>query len=149
MTAATTKRAPARHAHNGGTTMAEEVEVTVKEVEDAGAKAGSTLVEGLRKLMLASLGAIAMTRDEVEAFVDKLVERGTLAQKDGEKLLKELRTRVREGRPQVQKVGERVEHGVEDFLNRLNIPSKNDIDELSARIAQLSARVDELRKQQS
>jgi poly(hydroxyalkanoate) granule-associated protein len=129
--------------------MAEEVEVTVKEVEDAASKAGSTLVEGLRKLLLASIGVIAMTRDEIEAFVNKLVERGELAQKDGEKLLKELRTRVREGRPQVQNVGERVEQGIEDFLNRLNIPSKHDIDELSAKIAQLSARVDELRKQQS
>jgi poly(hydroxyalkanoate) granule-associated protein len=129
--------------------MAEEVEVTVTEVEDTAAKASSTLVEGLRKLLLASLGAVAMTRDEVEAFVNKLVERGELAQKDGEKLVKELRSRVRESRPQVQKVGERVEQGVEEFLNRLNIPSKRDIDDLSAKIAQLSARVDELRKHQS
>jgi poly(hydroxyalkanoate) granule-associated protein len=144
----TTKRAPARHT-NGDATVAEEVEVIVTEVEDAAANAGSTLVEGLRKVLLASLGAVAMTRDEVEGFVNKLVERGELAQKDGEKLVKELRSRVRESRPQVQKVGERVEHGVEEFLNRLNIPSKRDIDDLSAKIAQLSARVDELRKQQS
>ena len=149
MATTTTKRAPARHTTNGGATMAEEVEVTVTEVEDTAAKASSTLAEGLRKLLLASLGAVAMTRDEVEAFVNKLVERGELAQKDGEKLVKELRSRVREGRPQVQKVGERVEQGVEEFLNRLNIPSKRDIDDLSAKIAQLSARVDELRKHQS
>ena len=129
--------------------MADEVEVVVTEVEDAAAKTGSTLVEGLRKLVLASLGAVAMTRDVVEAFVNKLVERGELAQKDGEKLVKELRSRVRESRPQVQRVGERVEQGVEEFLNRLNIPSKRDIDDLSAKIAQLSARVDELRKRQS
>src|SRR5262245_60547276 len=128
--------------------MAEEVEVKVKEVEDAATKGGSTLVEGLRKLLLASVGAVALTRDEVESFVNKLVERGELAQKDAEKLLKEMQARVRESRPQVQKVGERVEQGVEDFLNRLNIPSKHDIDELSAKIAQLSARVDELRKRQ-
>jgi poly(hydroxyalkanoate) granule-associated protein len=149
MATSTAKRAPARHTKNGGATMAEEVEITVNEVEDTAAKAGSTLVEGLRKLLLASLGAVAMTRDEVEVFVNKLVDRGELAQKDGEKLLKELRSRVREGRPQVQKVGERVEQGVEEFLNRLNIPSKRDIDDLSAKIAQLSARVDELRKHQS
>ena len=149
MATTTTKRPPTRQEHNGGATIAEEVEVTVKEVEDAAAKAGNTLVEGLRKLLLASVGAVAMTRDEIEAFVNKLVERGELAQKDGEKLLKELRERVSESRPRVQKVGERVEQGVEEFLNRLNIPSKHDIDELSAKIAQLSARVDELRKQQS
>ena len=88
--ATTTKRAAADKS-NGDATVAEEVEVVVTEVEDAAAKAGSTLVEGLRKLVLASLGAVAMTRDEVEAFVDKLVERGQLAQKDGEKLVKEER----------------------------------------------------------
>jgi poly(hydroxyalkanoate) granule-associated protein len=149
MASATTKRAPARQTSNEGDTMADEVEITINEVEDVAAKASSTLVEGLRRLLLASIGAVAMTRDEVEVFVSKLVERGELAQKDGEKLLKELRSRVREGRPQVQKVGERVEQGVEEFLNRLNIPSKRDIDDLSAKIAQLSARVDELRKHQS
>jgi len=128
--------------------MADEVEIKVKEVEETATKGGSTLVEGLRKLLLASVGAVALTRDEVESFVNKLVERGELAQKDAEKLLKEMQARVRESRPQVQKVGERVEQGVEEFLNRLNIPSKHDIDELSAKIAQLSARVDELRKRQ-
>jgi poly(hydroxyalkanoate) granule-associated protein len=126
--------------------MTEEVEIKVKEVEEAATKAGSTMVEGLRKLLLASVGVVALTRDEVESFVNKLVERGELAQKDAEKLLKEMQTRVRESRPQVQKVGERVEQGVEEFLNRLSIPSKRDIDELSDKIAQLSARVDELRK---
>jgi len=129
--------------------MNEEVEIKVKEVEEAGTKAGTTLVEGLRKLLLASIGVVGLTRDEVESFVNKLVERGELAQKDAEKLLKEMQARVRESRPQVQKVGERVEQGVEEFLNRLSIPSRRDIDELSAKLDQLSARVDELRKRQS
>ena len=146
---ATTTKRTAADKTNGDATVAEEVEVVVTEVEDAAAKAGNSLVEGLRKLVLASLGAVAMTRDEVEAFVDKLVERGQLAQKDGEKLVKELRSRVRDSRPQAQKVGESVEQRIEDFLNRLNIPSKRDIDDLSTKVAQLSARVDELRKQQS
>jgi polyhydroxyalkanoate synthesis regulator phasin len=123
--------------------MTEEVEIKVKEAEEVATTAGTTLVEGLRKLLLASIGVVALTRDEVESFVNKLVERGELAQKDAEKLLKEMQTRVRESRP---KVGERVEQGVEEFLSRMSIPSKRDIDELSAKIAQLSARVDELRK---
>ncbi len=126
--------------------MTEEVEIKVHEVEEVAAKTSGTLFEGLRKLLLASIGVVAMTRDEGEAFVNKLVERGELAQKDGEKLLKEMQVRVREGRPQLQKVGERVEQGLEEVLSRLNIPSKRDIDDLSAKIAQLSARVDELRK---
>jgi poly(hydroxyalkanoate) granule-associated protein len=128
--------------------MTEEVEVKIQEVEEHSTPAGVSLVEGLRRLLLASIGAIALTRDEAEAIVNKLVERGELAQRDAERLLREMQSRVRQGRPQVRNVGERMEQRVEDILNRLNIPSKRDIDELSAKIAQLTARVEELRKNQ-
>jgi poly(hydroxyalkanoate) granule-associated protein len=131
--------------------MIEEVEVEVRDIEATAASSGS-LLEGLRRLLLASVGVIALTRDETEAFVNKLVERGELAQKDAEKLLREFQGRMRQGRPELpnvgERVGERMEQGMEEFLNRLNIPSKRDIDELSAKIAQLSARVEELRKSQ-
>ena len=130
--------------------MTEEVEIKVHEVEEVASKAGGTLFEGLRKLLLASIGVVAMTRDEGEAFVNKLVERGELAQKDAEKLLRDIQSRLRQGRPDVQeqaeKVATRAQQGMEDFLNRLNIPSKRDIEDLSAKIAQLAARVEELRK---
>jgi poly(hydroxyalkanoate) granule-associated protein len=131
--------------------MTEEFEVNVREVAENGTSTSSSLVEGLRRLLLASIGAVALSRDETEMFLNKLVERGELAQKDAEKLLRELQNRVRQSRPQVgpqvEKIGARMEQGVEEFLNRLNIPSKRDIDELSAKIAQLAARVEELRKQ--
>lgn len=130
--------------------MAEEVEVKVREVAENGKETAGAFVETLRKLLLAGVGAVAMSRDEADAFVSRLVERGELAQKDAEKLLREVQAKLRV-RPsveaQAEKVSSRVEHGVEEFLNRLNIPSKRDIDDLSAKIAQLTARVEELRKQ--
>lgn len=136
------------HAAEKGAAVAEEVEVKVQEVTENVQAANTWFVENMKRLLLAGLGAFALTYDEVERFVHKLVERGELAQKDGEKLLGELRHRFQAPRPPVEKVGERVEQGVEEFLNRLNIPSKRDIDELSAKIAQLSARIEELRKTQ-
>ena len=133
--------------------MTEEVEVKVREVVENGKEAGSSFVELVRKMLLAGVGAVVMTRDESEQFVNKLVERGELAQKDAEKILRDVQTRLRQGgrpeaaREQAAQLGARVEQGMEDFLNRLNIPSKRDIEDLSAKIAQLSARVEELRKQ--
>jgi poly(hydroxyalkanoate) granule-associated protein len=128
---------------------AEEVEVTIQEAQASAQAANAWFVESIKRLLTAGLGAFALTYDEAEKFVGRLVERGQLAQKDGEKLLSEVRTRFQARMPelpQAEKMGDRVEHGVEEFLNRLNIPSKRDIDELSAKIAQLSARVEELRK---
>jgi poly(hydroxyalkanoate) granule-associated protein len=131
--------------------MTEEVEVKVREVVENGKEAGSSFIDLLRKMMLAGVGAVAMSRDETEQFVNKLVERGELAQKDAEKLLRDVQSRLRHNRPDVQeqaeKVTARAQQGMEDFLNRLNIPSKRDIEDLSAKIAQLAARVEELRKQ--
>jgi poly(hydroxyalkanoate) granule-associated protein len=131
--------------------MTEEVEVKVRDVVEEGKDAGHSFVELLRKMMLAGVGAVAMSRDESEQFVAKLVERGELAQKDAEKLLRDVQSRLRQSRPDVQeqaeKVTTRAQQGMEDFLNRLNIPSKRDIEDLSAKIAQLAARVEELRKQ--
>jgi poly(hydroxyalkanoate) granule-associated protein len=131
--------------------MTEEVEVKVREIVENGKETGTSFVEALRKLLLAGIGAVALSRDETEAFVNRLVERGELAQKDAEKLLREVQSKLRRSTPnvgaQAEKVGSRVEQGMEDFLNRLNIPSKRDIEDLSAKIAQLAARVEELRKQ--
>ena len=131
-------------------TMTEEVEVKVRDVVEEGKEAGYSFVELLRKMVLAGVGAVAMSRDETEQLVDKLVERGELAQKDAEKLLRDVRSRLRQSRPDVQEQAEKVtvraQQGMEDFLNRLNIPSKRDIEDLSAKIAQLAARVEELRK---
>ena len=131
--------------------MTEEVEVQVRDVAEEGKDVGHSFVELLRKMLLAGVGAVAMSRDETEQLVAKLVERGELAQKDAEKLLRDVQSRLRQGRPdvheQAEKVTIRAQQGMEDFLNRLNIPSKRDIEDLSAKIAQLAARVEELRKQ--
>ncbi len=68
--------------------MTEEVEVQVRDLAEEGKDVGHSFVELLRKMMLAGVGAVAMSRDETEQFVNKLVERGELAQKDAEKLLR-------------------------------------------------------------
>jgi poly(hydroxyalkanoate) granule-associated protein len=137
-------------------TTTEEIEVNVRQIDDATPAANPTVqaFEVLRKLMLAGVGAFALSREEMEQFLNRLVERGELAQKDAQKLIDESVERFRKtAQPQtvqlqsnVSSLGVQVESSFEQFLNRLNIPSKRDIDELSAKIAQLAARVEELRR---
>jgi poly(hydroxyalkanoate) granule-associated protein len=139
----------AHEAVNKTAAAAEEVEVTIQEAQSNAQAANAWFVENVKRLITAGLGAFALSYDEAEKFVGRLVDRGQIAQKDGEKLLAEARTRFAVRMPEVpqaEQVAGRVEHGMEEFLNRLNIPSKRDIDELSAKVAQLSARVEELRK---
>ena len=109
-----------------------------------------------RKALMASLGAVAMTLDEANEFVDKLVERGELAEADAQKLINELRERsnAREKhvgaarRKAVSKAGQALEESVEVILNRFNVPSKTDIDELSKKIGALTQKVGALIEQE-
>ncbi len=86
-----------------------------------------------------------MTRDEMEQFIERLVERGEIAERDARGLVNDVMAR-RKSQPAEAEVESRVESRLEQVLNRMNIPSKRDIDELSNKIAQLSVRVEELRK---
>lgn len=139
-------------------TTAEEIEVNVRQIDEASTTPNPSVqvFEVMRKLMLAGVGAFALSRDEAEAFLNRLVERGELAQKDAQRLMEETMLRFRsvaqppaaQVESTVNNVSAQVESGLEQFLNRLNIPSKRDIDELSAKIAQLAARVEELRRSQ-
>jgi len=103
------------------------------------------LFESSRRVLLAGIGAIALAQDEIEDFVDKLVERGEIAEKDGKKLVKE----VMEKRKKRPHFGEEEMHKrAKAMLERLNVPTKTDIETLSEKIAALTKKVDELKKNQ-
>ena len=104
------------------------------------------LFEASRKVLLAAIGAIALAQDEIEDFVNRLVERGEIAEKDGRKLMREVKDKRKKT---VEGAEEETNKRVEDILTRLNVPSKKDIDALSEKIAVLAKKVDELKKSQS
>lgn len=47
----------------------------------------------LRKVILASIGAASLTREETEAFVRKLIDKGAIVEKDGLQIMQEWRQR--------------------------------------------------------
>ncbi len=101
------------------------------------------MYEASRRILLAAIGAVAFAQDEVEDFVNRLVERGEIAEKDGKQLIKEMLDKRNEKRRAID--GE-VNKRFHDTLDRLNIPSKKDIEELSVKISELTNKVEELKK---
>jgi len=119
--------------------------VRVKKVtEEAADEAERSPLLGLaRRVLLAGIGAVALAQDEVEAFVNKLVERGEIAEQDGRKLIREM---VERRRKEAGKAEEELDRRVEELLKRLNVPSRSDIEALSAKIAALTRKVEELKQ---
>lgn len=76
------------------------------------------------------------SEQEVEANIDKAVQAGEVSQDEAKKLKDEIRTRTSAFR---KKVDEMVERRVQDVLERLNIPTKNDL-------ARLNEKLDEITK---
>ncbi|HNS51375.1 MAG TPA: phasin family protein [Anaerolineae bacterium] len=101
------------------------------------------LLSMARRVLMASIGAVALTQDEMEKFVGKLVERGEIAEKDGRKLVQDV---VDRRRSQTIKVEEQMDRRVGDILARMNVPTKADIEALEAKIVSLSRKIDELKR---
>lgn len=102
-----------------------------------------SLYEYTRKVLLAGIGAVALAQDEAEAFVNKLLERGEIAEKDARKLIDEV---VSKRKDDAKKAEDQIDKRLEDLLARMSVPSKADIEALGAKIAALTEKVEELKK---
>lgn len=133
------------------------VQVVVKEpqVEGPPAAAEVPISETIHKLLLAGVGAIFVTQEALADLFARLVEEGEIAQQEGKKLVSE---QMRGSRHQVRKVLSRGKEQAGDAeaelraqmevaLGRLNVPTKGDIDALSAKVSELTAKLDTLKNQ--
>lgn len=122
--------------------MTDQIEFT-----DETTESGNALLTGLRRVLMAAVGAVALTQEQIEDFVGKLVERGEIADGDARNLVSDvLEKRKRILQDGTKKAEESFDKRVEGLLSRMNIPSKSEIDSLSDKIAELSDKVDQLNR---
>lgn len=123
-----------------------EVNVLEEEVEE---KEPNPFVETTRKVLLAGVGAMALAQEEAEAFVNRLVERGEIAEKEGRQLIKDMmEKRRKKAEDAAEKTEKEIDERVEQILERMNIPTRKDVNALSRQITALSKKVDQLKKAQ-
>jgi poly(hydroxyalkanoate) granule-associated protein len=108
------------------------IEIQEEMVEE---KSGNPLVATARKVLLASIGAVAIAQEEIEEFVNHLVERGEVAERDGRRLVNDV---IERRKNQVKEVEDDLEERIEDILVRLHVPTKTDIASLSDKIVALT-----------
>jgi poly(hydroxyalkanoate) granule-associated protein len=124
--------------------MAENSEPEVVEEEVVVEEPG--ILESLRRVLLASVGVVALTIEEVGDLVDKLVERGEIAEQEGKKLISEIKEKRKKKTDQAEDVAS---SRLREMMDKMDVPTKSDIEDLSAKITTLSKKVDELKKAQS
>ncbi len=150
--------------------MAETKDVERAERTEAGTEGGAERAgaaearahdwaEQLKKFAYAAAGVVNVSPEDVRAFVQKLVEKGEIAQKDGKKILKDLTERVkktvrepREAAAEVtqplaesgEKLVERINASVQRVLHSMNIATRQDVAELGRQIEELDAKLRQL-----
>ncbi len=117
-------------------------EQAVNPVEEPAPESGSVF-NALRKLTLASIGAVIMAQDELEGIINKMVERGEVAEKDAKKLADEV---VHWRKENTKKAEMEFDKHFEQAMHRLNLPTRDDVDALTNKINQLAKKVEELKK---
>lgn len=122
--------------------MVQKIEVEEEVIEESKA-----FLSILRQVVMAGIGAVNLAQNEVEGFVSKLIDKGDIAEKDGRSLINEfMQTRKKRAEESGKRVEAEIERRMESLLSRMNIPSKKAIENLTQKVAELSEKVDALKK---
>ena len=100
----------------------------------------------LQKVLFAGIGAAALTRDEVEAFVNRMVQRGDIPESEAEAVVEDV---MATSKKQAARLDAEVDKRVKVALKQSDIPTTEDIEDLNAKIAALQRKVEELSKKAS
>jgi polyhydroxyalkanoate synthesis regulator phasin len=90
------------------------------------------------KLVLAAVGAVALTGDRIEAIADALAEHGGMRRDEAKATLDDLASRWR---GDAVRAGERAGSTLAAFFRELGLITRDDWEELDLRVAQLEHRV--------
>lgn len=146
------------------TTSSNQAKETVRQFGEGARRVGDEVLESAHKVWLAGLGALSTVGEEGDRLFRELVDKGRTVETRGKKQADEARSRVE---TRVKDVRGRVEEGmrdarerfeqrfdgvwsalderITDVLQRMGVPSREEIHNLTARVEELNAKIDGLR----
>jgi polyhydroxyalkanoate synthesis regulator phasin len=93
----------------------------------------------MKKALLTSLGLAALTKKEIEKTINQVVKKKGLSQVEGEKLAKELLNKMEKKN---KAIADQLTDMVKKALKALNIPTKQEVDELDRKVDRLNKKMD-------
>ena len=116
------------------TDKAEEV---AGKITDKAKETGKGLYSVLRKIFLASVGAAVVAEEEIVSVINRLAERGEIAENDAKEMIKEITDKgEKEARETIKKVR---------GANTVKVATKTDIEVLQEKVDALTAKIDALK----
>jgi polyhydroxyalkanoate synthesis regulator phasin len=88
----------------------------------------------IKRMMLFGIGLAAMAREKIEEFVNELVKKGEVSEKEGKEMVKELIDKSKKVRKDFEG---KMEEVATETLKKLHIPTRRELDDLKERIEKL------------
>lgn len=108
----------------------------------------NVILTNTRKIFHAGLGAVALAQEEISDLAKRLMERGETVEKENRQRLDDM---FEKRRKDLEKNAERVEDAfdkrLQSALERVHIPTHQDIKALDTKLTRLNKKLDELRKE--
>lgn len=107
------------------------------------------LRQSAQKIWLAGLGALAVAEQEGTKLFNRLVDRGAAYESEGRERAKETGEAAKEGakaaarsaRDAAREVQDAFERSMERLLQRTGVPSRDEIQRLTAKVEELNAKI--------
>jgi polyhydroxyalkanoate synthesis regulator phasin len=93
-----------------------------------------TMVEILKKALLASVGLTYLTKDKIEEVGKKILQDAHVNETEGRKFVDDLVKKSAEAKSSLEKT---VAEKIQAALHSMNLPTRKDVEELKNRIAEL------------
>ncbi|HSC51388.1 MAG TPA: hypothetical protein VLD16_14085 [Gaiellaceae bacterium] len=100
--------------------------------------APAELRELAEKLVLAGVGAVALTAERVDTLAEEIAARGGMGREEARAVLEEA---VGRWRNESQRLGERTGAGLAGLFRELGLATRDELEELELRLAQLEHRL--------
>ena len=86
------------------------------------------------------IGAVVMTKEKAEEVANELIKKGEIGQDEGKKLVDDL---IKKGGESKKEIENTIEKTVKSFIEKLDIPSRQELGKLKSEIEQLKKKFDE------
>ena len=107
------------------------------------------MFDSAHKIWLAGLGALAKAEEEGTKVFHNLVEAGEQFEARGKKRFTLVKGKVQEARDaaekEIEKLGETLDDKVANAVQKLGVPSRDEIQRLTKRVEELTAKVDKIK----
>lgn len=88
----------------------------------------------LEKTMLAGLGALHVTKEQIEKWIDELVEKGKITREEAPKMFKDLMAKAEENKKALET---KITDGIENAMKKINLATKKDVETLNDKLDQI------------